>query len=147
MLTSVNKVVLIGTVGDRIELRHLDKGGAICRFTLTTYDSFIDKTSGEKKYISDYHTVTSWGDQAKEAYKNIKKGQQLYLEAKLKSRTWKSKEGLTHKGYELFLESFLILNSEEMNKKAAEQYSTVGTPNSPTPLLGFEINDLDELPF
>ena len=147
MLTSVNKVVLIGTVGDKIELRHLDKGGAICRFTLLTSDSFTDKSSGEKKKVNDYHTVTSWGDQAKEVYKKIKKSQQLYIDAKLKSRTWQSKEGVTHRGYELFLESFLILNTDNTEEKSIEHYSTLDTPDSPTPLSGFQINDLDELPF
>ncbi len=147
MLTSVNKVVLIGTVGEKIELRHLDKGGAICRFTLITIDFFIDKSSGDKKQVNDYHTVTSWGDQAKEVYKKIKKSQQLYIEAKLKSRTWQSKEGVTHRGYELFLDSFLIFNADNTHEKSIEHYSTLDTPDSPTPLSGFQINDLDELPF
>lgn len=147
MLTSVNKVVLIGTVGDKIELRHLDKGGAICRFTLHTQDSLIDKSSGEKKVVTDYHTVTSWGDQAKEVYKNVKKGQQLYLEAKLKSRSWLSKEGVTHRGYELFLDSFLPLKTTKTNHLEQPHYPTEGIPIPPTPLPGFEISDLDELPF
>lgn len=139
--------MLIGTVGDKIELRHLDKGGAICRFTLLTQDSFIDKSTGQKKNVTDYHTVTSWGDQAKEVYKNIKKGQQLYLEAKLKSRTWQSKEGVTHRGYELFLDSYLSLFTSNTENQKKLHYPTEGIPSTPTPLPGFELSDLDELPF
>lgn len=139
--------MLIGIVGDKIELRHLDKGGAICRYTLLTKDTFIDKSTGEQKVVTDYHTVTSWGDQAKEVYKNIKKGQQLYLEAKLKSRSWQSKEGVTHRGYELFLDSYLLLHTENTENQEKPPYSSEGTPTSPTPLTGFELSDLDELPF
>ena len=147
MLSSVNKVTLLGIIGDKIELRHLENGGAICRFSICTFDSFTDKTSGKKKQVGDWHNVTTWGEQAKEIYKTIQKGQQLYLEAKLKSRTWQSKEGITHRGYELFLESYLPINSETLTTAEKGYYSKEGIPDPPTPLPGFELSDLDELPF
>jgi single-strand DNA-binding protein len=147
MLSSVNKVVLLGNVGDKIEFRHLENGGAICRFSVATDDFFTDKSSGEKKKLVDWHTVTSWGELAKEVYKSIEKGSLIYLEAKLKSRTWQSKEGITHKGYELFLQSFLQIGEKKQNTKKSDTYSTDDLPASPLPLTGFQTNDLDELPF
>ena len=147
MLSSVNKVTIVGTIGDKIELRHLDKGGAICRFSISTKDVFIEKSTGERKELTDWHIVTSWGDQAKEVYKKLKKGLSIYIEAKLKSRTWLSKEGVTHRGYELFLENYLVLSSENMKPEDFAPYSNEGVPLSPAPLTGFELSDLDELPF
>lgn len=147
MLTSLNKVILIGRVGDKIEFRHLENNGALCRFSIATYDTITHKVSGEKKMLTDWHKVTTWGDQAKEIYKVLKKDQLLYLEAKLKSQTWQSKEGVTHKSYELFLENYMLLAQDSIQKNKESQYSTDGTPNSPLPLSGFELTDLDELPF
>ena len=147
MQPSVNKVILLGTIGEKIEFRHLENGGALCRFSVATYDYFTDTVSGEKKMLTDWHSVTSWGNQAKEIYKQLKQGQQLYLEAKLKMRSWQSKEGITHKGYVLFLDNYVILNTNIEDKKNKDHYSQVDTPLTPAPLPGFEISDLDELPF
>ncbi len=147
MHNSVNKVILIGIIGDKIEFRHLENGGAICRFSIATFDNYIDKISGEKRKITDWHSVTCWGDQAKELFKQIQKGLQIYLEAKLKMRTWQSKEGLTNKGYELFLNNYLVLNVNNSDKIVENQYSQEGIPITPDPMLGFELSDLDELPF
>jgi single-strand DNA-binding protein len=110
-------------------------------------DYFTDKVSSEKKTVTDWHSVTSWGEQAKEIYKQLKKGQQIYLEAKLKMRTWQSKEGLTHKGYELFLDTYILINANNTNPKVENHYPQVGMPTTPAPLPGFELSDLDELPF
>ena len=147
MQTSVNKVILLGTIGDKIEFRHLENGGALCRFSVATYDYFTDKVSSEKKIVTDWHSVTSWGEQAKEIYKQLKKGQQIYLEAKLKMRTWQSKEGVTHKGYELFLDTYIHINANNTNTKVENHYPQEGIPTTPAPLPGFELSDLDELPF
>ena len=147
MQPSVNKVILLGTIGEKIEFRHLENGGALCCFSVATYDYFTDTVSGEKKMLTDWHSVTSWGNQAKEIYKQLKQGQQLYLEAKLKMRSWQSKEGITHKGYVLFLDNYVILNTNIEDKKNKDHYSQVDTPLTPAPLPGFEISDLDELPF
>lgn len=147
MQPSVNKVILLGTIGEKIEFRHLENGGALCRFSVATLDSFTDTVSGEKKMLTDWHSVTSWGNQAKEIYKQLKQGQQLYLEAKLKMRSWQSKEGITHKGYVLFLDNYVILNTNIEDKKNKDHYSQEDTPLTPAPLPGFEISDLDELPF
>lgn len=147
MYNTVNKVILIGIIGDKIEFRHIENDGAICRFSIATFDNYTDKISGENRKITDWHSVTCWGEQAKEIFKQIKKGHQIYLEAKLKMRTWQSKEGVTHKGYELFLDKYLPLNLNINDKITGNQYPEEGTPSTPAPMLGFELSDLDELPF
>lgn len=147
MQASVNKVILLGTVGEKIEFRHLENGGALCSFSVATIDHFTDSVSGEKKRLTDWHSVTSWGNQAKELYKQLKKGQQLYLEAKLKMRTWQSKEGVTHKGYVLFLDTYQFLDTNLNESENTSPYSEEGIPVTPAPLPGFEKSDLDELPF
>ncbi len=147
MLSSVNKVTIVGTIGEKIEFRHLENGGSICRFSVSTKDVFIEKSTGEKKQLTDWHTVTSWGEQAKEVYKSIKKDFSIYIEAKLKARTWLSKEGVTHKGYELFLENYLLISTQNIKLEDFSTYSNDGVPISPGPLSGFEQSDLDELPF
>jgi len=147
MQSSVNKVILLGIIGKKIEFRRLERGGALCRFTVGTLDYFTDKVTGQKKTTTDWHSVSSWGDQAKEITKQLTKGCYIYIEAKLKMRSWQSKEGVTHKGYELFLETYQLLSSSLSNEQKPVIYSMEGIPNTPTPLPGFETNELDELPF
>ena len=73
MQPSVNKVILLGTIGEKIEFRHLENGGALCRFSVATYDYFTDKVSSEKKTVTDWHSVTSWGGTSKRNLQTTKK--------------------------------------------------------------------------
>ncbi|MFN5442851.1 MAG: single-stranded DNA-binding protein [Crocinitomicaceae bacterium] len=148
MLSSLNKVSLIGKVTKKPELQ-LFETSSVCKITLVTLDYFTDKKTGQKKEINDWHTIVFWGDTAKTANQNILEDQWIYVEGKLKHRKWTAKDGTFHSSAEIFANEFLILpknNSVVLENLNSQIYPD--TPqSSPKPLQEFNASDLDELPF
>ena len=147
MLTSLNKVSLIGKVTKKPELQ-LFENGSVCKITLITLDYFTDKKTGQKKEIHDWHSVVFWGDSAKLAQQNILESQWIYIEGKLKHRKWTAKDGTFHSNAEIFATEFLILPKNEILTQVTknETYPEVNQ-SSPKPMQEFNSTDLDELPF
>ena len=83
---SVNKVILIGNLGKDPEIRRLENGAVIATFSLATSEVFTDKSTGEKKEITDWHDIVLWRGLAEVAEKYIRKGAKIYVEGKLKKR-------------------------------------------------------------
>ena len=92
---TVNKVILIGNLGKDPEIRRLENGAVVATFSIATSESFTDKNSGEKKEITDWHDILLWRGLAEIAEKYIRKGTKIYVEGKLKKRSWQDKEGNT----------------------------------------------------
>lgn len=148
MLSSLNKVLLIGKVSKKPELQMFESG-SVCKITLVTIDYFTDKKTGQKKEINDWHTVVFWGDTAKTAQQNILENQWIYIEGKLKHRKWTAKDGTFHSSAEIFANEFLILpknDNTKLEKQNDQIYPESNQPN-PKPLQEFNASDLDELPF
>lgn len=93
-MSSVNKVILVGRLGKDPEVRNLDSGTTIANFTMATSESYKDKTTGEKKETTEWHNVVLWRGQAEVAAKYLHKGDLVYIEGKLKTRSWE-KDGVT----------------------------------------------------
>jgi single stranded DNA-binding protein len=147
MLTSLNKVSLIGKVTKKPELQ-LFENGSVCKITLITIDYFTDKKTGQKKEIHDWHSIVFWGDTAKIAQQNIQENHWIYIEGKLKHRKWTAKDGTFHSHAEIYASEFLILPKNEISPQVTknEVYPEVNQ-TSPKPLQEFNSTDLDELPF
>src|SRR5680860_498100 len=90
---SVNKVILIGNVGKDPEIRHLDTGVAVANFSLATSESYNAK-NGEKVTTTEWHNIVLWRGLAEVAEKYVKKGNQLYIEGRIRSRTYDDKDGI-----------------------------------------------------
>ena len=91
---SVNKVILVGRLGQNPELRHTAQGGAVANFSLATNESWTDK-AGVKQEKTEWHKVVVWGKTAEICNQYLSKGRQVYLEGKLQTRQWQDKEGQT----------------------------------------------------
>lgn len=89
---SVNKVILIGRLGQNPELRHTPNGMAVCNFSVATNEVWRDK-SGQKQERTEWHRVVVWGKQAELANQYLQKGRQVYLEGRLQTRQWQDKDG------------------------------------------------------
>jgi single-strand DNA-binding protein len=89
---SINKVILIGNVGKDPELRHLENGTPVCQFTMATSETYTNK-SGEKVTNTDWHNIVLWRGLAEIANKYVKKGSQIYIEGRIKNRSYDDKEG------------------------------------------------------
>jgi single-strand DNA-binding protein len=89
---SINKVILVGNVGKDPEIRHLDTGVAVASFPLATSENYIAK-NGDKVSTTEWHNIVAWRSLAEVAEKYVTKGRQLYIEGKIKTRSWDDKDG------------------------------------------------------
>jgi len=89
----VNKVILVGNLGQDPEIRYMPNGGAVANLTLATSESWRDKQTGENKEITEWHRVVIFGKLAEIAGEYLKKGSQVYIEGQLKTRKWE-KDGV-----------------------------------------------------
>ena len=89
----VNKVILVGNLGQDPEVRYLPSGGAVANFTLATSDSWRDKQTGEMKEQTEWHRVVMFGKLAEVASEYLRKGSQVYIEGQLRTRKWTDQSG------------------------------------------------------
>ena len=141
---SVNKVILVGNVGRDPEIRHLDKGVAVARFSLATTENYTSKT-GEKVSNTEWHNVVAWRGLAEVVEKYVKKGSQLYIEGRLRTRDY-DKDGVKHYATEINADTMQLLGRRE------GQAETVGQPMQTESVQSVNEPDFsqpeeDDLPF
>lgn len=89
----VNKVILVGNLGQDPEVRYLPNGGAVANMTLATSESWRDKQTGEMKEQTEWHRVVLFGKLAEVAGEYLRKGSQVYIEGQLRTRKWTDQSG------------------------------------------------------
>ena len=92
-MAGVNKVVLIGRLGQDPEMRYFADGTAVCNFSIATSDEWKDKETGEKKEKTEWHRVVVFRRLAEICGKYLSKGRQVYIEGKLQTRKWQDQNG------------------------------------------------------
>ena len=90
----VNKVILVGNLGQDPEVRYLPNGGAVANITLATSESWRDKATGEQKEQTEWHRVVLFGKLAEVAGEYLRKGSQVYIEGQLRTRKWTDQSGV-----------------------------------------------------
>ena len=108
----VNKVILIGRLGKDPEIRAFEGNRKVANFTLATNERYTDK-SGNRQDITDWHNLAIWGAQADIAEKYLKKGMQIYIEGRLKSRSWEDKDGVKKYTTEVVVDNFRMLEGRK----------------------------------
>ncbi|EBH0057810.1 single-stranded DNA-binding protein [Escherichia coli] len=88
----VNKVILVGNLGQDPEMRYMPNGGAVANLRLATSESWRDKATGEQKEVTEWHTVVIFGKLAEVAGEYLRKGSQVYIEGQLRTRKWQDKD-------------------------------------------------------
>ena len=150
MAGSVNKVILIGNLGADPEVRRLENGGMLANFSVATSDIFTDKVTGQKKELTDWHDIVTWGKLAEISEKYLRKGMKVYVEGKLKKRSWQDKEGNTRYSIEVVAEDLTMLSRNESSNPentTKTPYSNEGTPNPPSNMGDLSPDPLDNTPF
>lgn len=89
----INRVILIGNLGQDPEVRYMPNGGAVANITLATSESWRDKQTGDNKEITEWHRVVLFGKLAEVAGEYLRKGSQVYIEGQLKTRKWQDQSG------------------------------------------------------
>ena len=90
---SVNKVIILGRLGQDPELKYTPSGAGVCNFSLATTESWSDKNSGQKQERTEWHRVVVWGKLAELCNQYLSKGRQAFVEGKLQTRSWDDKSG------------------------------------------------------
>ena len=112
MARGVNKVILVGNLGKDPETRYMPSGGAVTNLTLATSESWKDKQSGEAQERTEWHKVAMFGRLAEIAAEYLRKGSQVYIEGKLRTRKWQDKEGKDRWTTEIIADEMQMLGSK-----------------------------------
>jgi len=110
-MASVNKVILVGNLGADPETRYTPSGDAVCNIRLATTDSWKDKQTGEKREVTEWHRVVFYRKQADIAGQYLKKGSQVYIDGKIKTRKWQDKDGQDRYTTEIEATEFQMLGN------------------------------------
>jgi single-strand DNA-binding protein len=145
-MAGINKVILVGNLGKDPEVRYLEGGTAVANFSVATSETFKDRNSGERKTSTEWHNVVVWRGLAEISEKYLKKGMQVYIEGKLRTRQWQDKDGVTRYTTEVVADNLQMLGRKDDNTSStpAEQSSN---PQTSSPTIDDAANEVDDLPF
>ncbi|MDO8927236.1 MAG: single-stranded DNA-binding protein [Sideroxyarcus sp.] len=112
-MASVNKVILVGNLGKDPETRYMPNGDQVTNITVATSETWKDKNSGEQKEATEWHRVVFFRRLAEIAGQYLKKGSQVYIEGKLKTRKWQDKDGQDRYTTEIVADEMKMLGKRE----------------------------------
>jgi single-strand DNA-binding protein len=120
---SVNKVILVGNVGKDPEVRYLEGGTAVCSFPLATSETYRNR-DGDKVTTTEWHNVVLWRGLAEIAEKYVRKGSQLYIEGKIRTRSWDDRDGNKRYTTEVIADTMQMLGKR--TEEAQQQQPVAG---------------------
>jgi single-strand DNA-binding protein len=112
-MASINKVIIVGNLGRDPETRYMPSGDAMTNIAIATTDKWKDKASGEQKEATEWHRVAMFGKLAEIAGQYLKKGSQVYIEGKLRTRKWQDKDGVEKYTTEIIADTMQMLGSRQ----------------------------------
>lgn len=127
-MASVNKVILVGNLGGDPESRYMPNGDAVCNVRLATTESWKDKSSGEKKEITEWHRVVFYRRLAEIAGQYLKKGTPVYIEGRIRTRKWQDKDGQDRYTTEIEATEMQMLGRREGMGEAPRDSGGYSTP-------------------
>jgi len=142
----VNKVILLGNVGADPEVKYLEGGTCVASVRLATSETYKNK-NGEKITNTEWHNIVLWRGLGEITEKYVKKGSQLYIEGKIKTRTWDDKDGIKRYTTDIVADSMQMIgkavSSESETKSSAHDSLSVKDAGP----ADFEVEAQDDLPF
>lgn len=140
-MAGINKVILVGNLGKDPEVRHLEGGASVARFTLATNDYYKDK-SGTRVERTEWHNIAAWRGMAEMAEKYLRKGQQVYVEGKLRTRQYQDKDQQTRYITEIVADEITMLGGRP---HSVANVAADGGAEAPQTFR--QEPELDQLPF
>jgi single-strand DNA-binding protein len=110
-MRGVNKAIVLGNLGQDPELKNLPSGSAVCSLSVATSERWKDKTTGEDKELTEWHRVSLFGRLAEIAAQYLRKGSQVYIEGRLRTRKWQDKSGADRYTTEIIADELQMLGS------------------------------------
>jgi len=141
MARGINKVILVGNLGNDPEVRYMPSGGAVANLTIATSETWKDKESGQKVEKTEWHRVVMFNRLGEIAGEYLKKGSKVYIEGKLQTRKWQDKDGQDRYTTEIVASEMQMLDSRESAPQS--QQAPQSTPVDPDNFGDFS----DDIPF
>jgi single-strand DNA-binding protein len=145
MSRGVNKVILVGNLGQKPEMRYTATQTAVANISIATTESWKDKESGENRDKTEWHRVVFFGNLAEIAERYLDKGSSVYVEGKIQTRKWQDKEGKDRWTTEILGNQLTMLGSRNSNDSWSQQDTSSDTP-FPEDDSGPGLSD-DDIPF
>jgi single-strand DNA-binding protein len=153
-MASVNKVILVGNLGKDPEVRYLPNGDQVTNITVATSEQWKDKQSGEQRESVEWHRVVFFRRLAEIAGQYLKKGSQIYIEGRLRTRKWQDKDGQDRYTTEIHADEMKMLGKREgsgpppMGSSEKPAAPATPTPGAPSGSAAGGFNDFDDdIPF
>ena len=108
-MASVNKVILLGHLGQNPDLRYTSSGEPVVNLSLATSETWKDRATGEKREATEWHRIGVFGKPAEIAAQYLSKGSQLYVEGKIRSKKYTDKNGIERVAFEIISDSFTMI--------------------------------------
>jgi len=148
MARGINKVILVGNLGQDPDTRYMPSGSAVTNLRIATSEQWKDKQTGEQKERTEWHSVAMFGRLAEIAAEYLRKGSQVYIEGKLRTRKWQDKQGNDRWTTEVIADEMQMLGGRGGGGGSAPMSSQDSGPpagNRPEPGGGDEFDD--DIPF
>ncbi len=148
MARGINKVIIVGNLGQDPDTRYMPSGAAVTNFTVATNESWKDKETGEQKDRTEWHKITMFGRLAEVSAEYLRKGSQVYIEGKLRTEKWQDKDGKDRYTTKIIADEMQMLGGRgggggaPMHDSGASQ----GAPPGPPPQGSADEFD-DDIPF
>jgi single-strand DNA-binding protein len=146
MARGVNKVILIGNLGQDPETKSLPSGSAVTNIRVATTENWKDKQTGEKKEATEWHTVVFFDRLAEIAGQYLKKGSKVYIEGSLRTRKWQDKNGNDRYSTEVRANDMQMLDSKGGGGGGGSYERGEAKASTPAPVAEKSFED-DDIPF
>lgn len=139
-MAGINKVILVGNLGNDPDVRTMPNGDAVAKISVATSESWNDKSTGERKEVTEWHSIVFYRRQAEVVGEYLHKGSKVYVEGRLRTRKWQDQNGQDRYTTEIIGDVLQMLDSRQQDKS-----STSGKPKQQAESMD-DFND-DMIPF
>jgi len=152
MSGTLNKVMLIGHLGDNVKVTYFDGGNCLGRFPIATNETYTSKQTGEKVTNTEWHNVVVRNKAAEICEKYLKKGDRVYVEGRIKTRKWQGEDGRDRYSTEIHVDDFTFLTQRQTDAASAptqpaQQQPAQQQPAQQQPSQASQPTSDDDLPF
>jgi len=147
MSGTLNKVMLIGHLGDEVKMHYFEGGGAIGRFPLATNETYTNKQTNERVTNTEWHNIVVRNKAAEICEKYLSKGDKVYIEGRLKTRKWQDDKGQDRYSTEVQCNEFTFLSTKKDSQSNQEIQSSQPVSQSQKSKVEEPIGEDDDLPF
>lgn len=145
MAGTLNKVMLIGHLGDEIKMHYFEGGNALGRFPIATNETYVNRQTNEKVTTTEWHNILVKNKLAQLCEQYLTKGDKVYVEGKIKTRQWDGQDGAKHYATEIHATEITFLSDKKGQNQTSSTVQTTPQPNQSANIPDIEPDD--DLPF